>query len=179
VSMRAIAADAGLKNQASLYHHFRDKQALYEAVLARGIAPLVALVARSEPAADGPVVPALVDGVLDAILDYLEAHPHLPRLIQRAGLDDLRQLRTMRGRSLRPLYAQGLRVLAATPWEADELPHVAAGIFHLIFAYFADAALLEVVTQDDPMTRAALARQRRFLKRAIAKLLGFRPLRRV
>ena len=29
VSMREIAAGAGLKNQASLYHHFRDKRALY------------------------------------------------------------------------------------------------------------------------------------------------------
>src|SRR2546426_1687047 len=47
VSMREIAADAGLRNQASLYHHFRDKRALYEAVLARGITPIIALVAES------------------------------------------------------------------------------------------------------------------------------------
>src|SRR5215467_5715978 len=44
VSMREIAADADLRNQASLYHHFRDKRALYEAVLARGITPIIALV---------------------------------------------------------------------------------------------------------------------------------------
>src|SRR5438874_13764483 len=47
VSMREIAAEAGLKNQASLYHHFRHKRALYEAVLSRGIAPIIALVAES------------------------------------------------------------------------------------------------------------------------------------
>ena len=78
VSTRAIAADAGLKNQASLYHHFRDKVALYEAVLERGIAPLVALVSRSAAATENPADPAAVDGVLDGLLDYLEARATVP-----------------------------------------------------------------------------------------------------
>src|SRR5580765_5582765 len=80
VSVREIAADAGLKNQASLYHHFRDKRALYEAVLARGITPIIALVAES-----GKSWPSVGD-VLDRIIDYFEEHPNLPRLIGRAGL---------------------------------------------------------------------------------------------
>src|SRR5215470_10744403 len=50
VSVREIAADAGLKNQASLYHHFRDKRALYEAVLARGLEPILQMVAESRTA---------------------------------------------------------------------------------------------------------------------------------
>ncbi len=185
VSMRAIAAEAGLRNQASLYHHFRDKRALYEAVLARGIGPIVALVAATgegrPTAAPAPLERGAVDGVLDRILDYLEEHPHLPRLIQRAGLDDARQLRTTLSRLLRPLYAQGLRVLeaAGTPWEPADHPHLAAGIYHLIFGYFADAALLEIVVQEDPRTPGALARQRRFLKVAVAELLGMAPARRL
>src|ERR1051326_8672001 len=89
VSMREMAAEAGLKNQASLYHHFRDKRALYEAVLGRRITPIIALVAESGKSwrggeagrLDAQVVPA----VLDRIFDYLEEHPHLPRLIERAG----------------------------------------------------------------------------------------------
>ena len=185
VSMRAIAAEAGLGNQASLYHHFRDKRALYAAVLARGIGPIVALVAttgESQPAGEpAPLEPGVVDGVLDRLLDYLEEHPHLPRLIQRAGLDDARQLRATLSRLLRPLYAQGLRVLevAGTPWEPADHPHLAAGIYHLIFGYFADAALLQIVVQDDPRTPGALARQRRFLKVAVAELLGMAPARRL
>src|SRR2546430_15591197 len=47
VSTREIAAEAGLRNQASLYHHFTDKRALYEAALARGVAPIVALMEES------------------------------------------------------------------------------------------------------------------------------------
>jgi AcrR family transcriptional regulator len=184
VSMRGIAAEAGLKNQASLYHHFRDKKALYEAVLARGITPIIALVAESgkgwpsgEP---GRLDPDVVGGVLDRILDYLEEHPSLPRLIKRAGLDDNRYLRSTISRLLRPLYAHGLRVLegAVGPWEANELPHLGAGLYHLIFGYFADATLFEAVVQHDPRSPAAVARQRRFLKTAVAQLLGVGPVRR-
>jgi AcrR family transcriptional regulator len=185
VSVRDIAAEAGLKNQASLYHHFRHKRALYEAVLSRGIAPIVALVAQSAergPRGErGRLEPAVVEAVLDRVLDYLEEHPHLPRLIQRAGLDDNRWLRSALGRLLGPLYAQGLAVLAGAPdtWETSELPHLGAGLYHLIFGYFADATLFEAVVQQDPCSAAAVARQRRFLKRAVARLLGIRPARRV
>src|SRR3990172_8030843 len=91
VSVREIAADAGLKNQASLYHHFRNKRALYEAVLERGLAPILALLAEGGalgPAAAGGL--EVADGFLDRVVDYLAARPHLPRLIQRAGLEDRR-----------------------------------------------------------------------------------------
>jgi AcrR family transcriptional regulator len=175
VSMREIAAEAGLKNQASLYHHFKDKRALYEAVLSRGITPIVALVMEGGKAWPDALTEDVVAPVLDRILDYLEQHPHLPRLIQRAGLDDSRYLRSTLTRLLRPLYSQGLRVLETFgPWDAAELPHLAAGLYHLIFGYFADAALLEAVVQHDPRSPAAVARQRRFLRAAVAQLLGIR-----
>jgi hypothetical protein len=116
--------------------------------------------------------------VLDRMLDYLDEHPHLPRLIQRAALDDDRYLRGALGRLLRPLYAQGMRVLAgAAPWEPAELPHLAAGLYHMIFGYFASAPLLEAVLPEDPRSPAALARQRRFLKVAVSQLLGVRTAR--
>jgi AcrR family transcriptional regulator len=165
VSVREIAAEAGLKNQASLYHHFRDKRALYEAVLARGITPIIALVAEGGKS-------GAADAVLDRVLDYLEEHPSLPRLIRRAGLDDSRYLRTTIGKLLRPLWAQGLNALEAGPWDASELPHVGLGLYHLIFGYFADATLFEVLAQQDPRSPAAVARQRRFVKAAVAQLLG-------
>jgi AcrR family transcriptional regulator len=165
VSVREIAAEAGLKNQASLYHHFRDKRALYEAVLARGITPIIALVAEGGKG-------GAADTALDRVLDYLGEHPGLPRLIKRAGLDDGRYLRTTIGKLLRPLWAQGLDTLQAGPWDASQLPHLALGLYHLIFGYFADATLFEAVAQQDPRGAAAVERQRRFLKTAVAQLLG-------
>lgn len=170
VSVREIATDAGLKNQASLYHHFKNKKALYEAVLERGLDPLIGMV-TARGADDA--VPAS-DPYLDRIVDYLASHPQLPRLIQRAGLDDNKYLRAAATRLLRPLYTQGLRVLASTgqDWEASEIPHLAAGLYHLIFGYFANATLLETVLPENPRSPAAVERQRRFVKQAVSRLLG-------
>jgi AcrR family transcriptional regulator len=185
VSMREIASEAGLKNQASLYHHFNHKRALYEAVLSRGVAPVVGVVAESgrnwQGRRDGRFDEAQVGAALDRIVDFLEEHPHVPRLIQRAALDDSRYLRNAVTRLLRPLYSEGLNVLAAGAlrrWDPAELPHLAVGIYHLIFGYFADATLFAAVVQQDPRSAAAVARQRHFLKAAIAQLLGTGSLRR-
>jgi AcrR family transcriptional regulator len=177
VSVREIAADAGLKNQASLYHHFRDKRALYEAVVARGVEPIVSMVAesRADPAGSGDTF------FVDRLVDYLAAHPHLPRLIQRAALEDRRHLPSTVAKLLRPLYTEGLRVLADWSeggWEAADLLHLGAGLYNLIFGYFANAPLIESVTGRDPLGAAAVARQRRFLLMALGRLLGAAPPKR-
>src|SRR5438094_5227685 len=86
VSMREIAADAGLKNQASLYHHFRNKRALYEAVLTRGLEPAIAIMMERTAMAGetdprSPLGRFVEDVFVDRLLDYLAQHPELPRLI--------------------------------------------------------------------------------------------------
>lgn len=171
VSMREISSEAGLKNQASLYHHFKNKRALYEAVLARGVELLVARVAEGGRTAESR------DAVLDRVIDILVEHPHLPRLIQRAGMDDSRQLSRTVSRLLSPLWEQGLVVLSQTEsgWSAGDLPQLAGGLYHLIFGYFASAPLLAAVMKDDPRAPAALERQRRFVKSAVGRLLTARP----
>jgi TetR/AcrR family transcriptional regulator len=172
VSVRELAAEAGLKNQASLYNHFRNKRALYEAVLARGVDPIAQVVAESANASATRSWEQ-VETFLDRVVDYLADHPHVPRLIQRAALDDGNHLRGSLHRLLRPLYSEGMRVLANVPgtWQRADLPHVAAGLYQLIFGYFANAALLETVVEGDPLSPTALARQRRFLKAAVTQLL--------
>jgi len=177
VSVREIASDAGLKNQASLYHHFKNKRALYEAVLSRGLGPLIEVVMESGLAESS--APHGNYAFLDRMIDYLIDHRHLPRLIQRAGLDDSRYLRSVLTRMLRPFYSEGIAVLesAGGPWESQELPHLAVGLYHLIFGYFANTALLEVVLQEDPQSADAIERQRHFLKVALSVLLGTPPAR--
>lgn len=179
VSVREIAADVGLKNQASLYHHFKNKRALYEAVLARGVEALVGFVAGGpdiDVRSDATAIEGM-EGTLDRVVDYLVEHPHLPRLIQRVGVDDARHLRGAVTRLLRPLFQQGVGTLAVSgaAWQPDELPHLAAGMYHLIFGYFANAQLLGLTTQSDWLSPTAVERQRRFIKLAVAQLMGARP----
>lgn len=170
VSVREIAAEAGLRNQASLYHHFRDKRALYEAVLAHGLEPILTLLAESAAA---PGSHGYGEAVVDRLVAYLAEHPNLPRLIQRAAIEDRRYLPSALPELLAPVYEGGMRVLAdlGGPWQRAELPHLATALYLLIFGYFASAALFEAVTQEDPRSPAAVARQRRFLRTALARLL--------
>ena len=176
--MRDIAADAGLKNQASIYHYFRNKQQLYEASLQRAVdalAPLWRGAGEAIGVSSGDAQrAATVATHLDGVLDYLAQHPHVARLIERAGLEDDRDVRGAVSRLLRPLYAAGVQVLedAGGQWQPSELPHLAAGLYHLIFGYFANASLLQAVLGEDPHSPQMLARQRRFLTIAIARLLG-------
>ncbi len=181
-TVRNIAVDAGLKNQAGLYHHFRDKRALYEAALARGVEPIIALLRESieaaPPAGAGTAAGRqAVETIIDRLLDYLADHPHLPRLLQRATLDDSRHLRDTVPQLLAPVYDAGLRALAGTGtrWGIEDLPQLAFGIYHLIFGYFANAALLEVLLPADPRGSEGIARQRRFVKAAVSQLLGVEP----
>lgn len=173
-SIRDIAADVGLKNQASIYHYYQHKRALYEAVLRRGVEALIPLwTGAAGTESDGDRVHALAAS-LDGVIDHLIAHPHLARLIERAGLDEDRFVQTTVRRVMRPLYETGMRVLedAATAWQPSELPHLAAGIYHLIFGYFANAGLLQTVLEEDPRSPQMLATQRRFIVQAVVCLLG-------
>ena len=63
-------------------------------------------------------------------------------------------------------------------WEAADLLHLGAGLYNLIFGYFANAPLIESVTGRDPLGAAAVARQRRFLQMSLGRLLGAAPPRR-
>jgi AcrR family transcriptional regulator len=172
VSMRDIVAETALRNQASLYHHFRNKRALYEAVLKRGLEQVLELMPERHAS-----TPAEIDANVDHLIDYLSEHPHLALLIQRATLDGSRTLRRLLNGLLRPLYTEGQRSLAglAAVWEAEEVPHLAAGLYLMTFGYFANAGLLENLIGKDPLGPAAIARQRRFLKTAISRLFGVEP----
>ncbi len=166
VSVRQIATDAGLKNQASLYHHFKNKQALYAAVIQRGMKPVIEVIERSKREPAGPV--------LDHLIDHLSNQPMLPKLIWRAGLDESEELRRIVAQALRPLFDLGLDAIKRSDldWEEEHLPHLAFGLFQLIFGYFAQISLFEPITPDPPHSRQALERQRSFLKLANARLMG-------
>lgn len=165
-SVREIAGDAGVRNQASLYHYFDGKRRLYEAVLQRGVGLLIEAVGAGGGAELAPY--------LDRVLDYLAAHPQMAVLMQRVSLDDSEAAREIVARVLQPLFDEGIRLLGEgdTGWAEEQLPHVAAGLYHLIFGYFADAALLRTVMRDDPMDAGMLARHRRFVHDAVARLLS-------
>jgi TetR/AcrR family transcriptional regulator len=68
-SIKRIAERAGLKSPALIYWYFKDKQALFEAMLEE-MAPFLAIVADAELVLDQPpeqVLPRIVDGFLRTV----------------------------------------------------------------------------------------------------------------
>ncbi len=175
VAVRDLAREMSL-TAPSLYNHFRSKQALYDAVLERGLRPIVDLLVQAwHP---GALRPERMRLTLDQLITHLTRHPHLGRLLQRALLEEAGSAQTMIARWVGPVYRQGLAVIQETAedagWEPAELPHLALGLFGMVFSYFTVTAALQMTGSAiaEPLSPQALAVQRRFLEKAIYRLLG-------
>jgi len=181
VAVRDLAREMGL-TAPSLYNHFPSKQALYDAVLERGLHPVLQIV--SESWHPGALQPEQMRATVDRLVTHLANHPHLGRLLQRALLEESGSAQALFARWLSPLYRHGFAVIRETAveagWEPIELPNLALGLFGMVFGYFANtAALVRLAKDGDPLSPRALAVQRGFLEKAIYRLLGARPRRAV
>jgi AcrR family transcriptional regulator len=179
VAVRDLARELNL-TPSSLYNHFPGKQALYEAVLERGLKPFVELFPNSDP---GQVTRDGVRRMVTVIVDHLAEHPHLARLIQRALIEETETVQDLIEAELQPLYEKGLalvrNVADDADWSEREVPHLAIGLFAIVFAFFVNVPALRRMKgrrgEGYPVT--ALENQKRFLEQAIYRLVGPRPSR--
>jgi len=165
-SMREIASAADL-TAASLYNHFDGKEALYEAVLERGIRPLVLLMqGRAAGAADGDSAAAVVGEVME----HLRTRPHLPRLIQ---------LEVLTRDWVRPLLEYGVAEMKreSAPWDPEEYPLVIAAWIHLVIGHFTMAPIFREALDEDPLSPRLLEGQTRFLQKLARILTSSAPRR--
>jgi TetR/AcrR family transcriptional regulator len=177
VAVRDLARELGL-TASSLYNHFPGKQALYEAVLERGLRPIVDLVAASW---QETVEVETVSHTVTRLVAHLAGHPHLGRLLQRALIEDSDSVHALLARWLSALYREGVAIVGQTAraadWEPVEVPHLAIGLFGLVFAHFVNGPTAQRYGSfdDDAFAPATLETQRRFLEKAIIRLLGAQP----
>lgn len=168
-SVRELAGRVGL-TPASLYNHFRSKQVLYEAVLERGVRPLLDLLqSLSDMDDDGEPE----QDVIEAVMAHLSRHPRVPRLVYHEAVSGGEHLAPLARRWIRPLVMQGVDAMKRaqpSPWDDDEAPLVIAAWLHLIFGYFATAPLMEEIVGADPLAPASLVQQTRFLRK-LARLM--------
>jgi AcrR family transcriptional regulator len=171
VSVREIAGRVGL-NQASIYNHFPSKQALYEAVLDRGLRPIRDLLAEGAPALRTEEARSRV---LEQLVDHLWQTPHLPKLIQREVLDRGEVLERLADHWLTPIYQQGRQAMLSMPgvadWPEEDVPLLILGLYHLLFGYFCSAALLERLVGQPALSPAMKRAHLDFVRRASEKLL--------
>ncbi|HYD50030.1 MAG TPA: TetR/AcrR family transcriptional regulator [Terriglobales bacterium] len=175
VAVRDLAREMNL-TAPSLYNHFPGKQALYDAVLERGLNPIIEILAEAwHP---GGLQPDRMRSTIDRLVTHLADHPHLAALLQRAMLDEGSGAEAILTRWFNVLYRGGVAVIKESAsdagWDPIELPHLAMALFGLVFAYFTNEKVLRRISKlaKDPLSADTLEVHRQFLQKAIYRLLG-------
>ena len=135
--VREIADAAGV-NGATLYNYYPSKDALYEAVLERGVRPLSQLLAEF---AAGSGERKSAQQVVRAVMNHLAERPQLSKLIYLEAIAEGDFLPKLARRWLRPIIDQIVGQLKErpTPEHFDEglYPLIANLFIHMSFGHFA------------------------------------------
>jgi AcrR family transcriptional regulator len=169
--VRDIAARVGL-NPASLYNHFAGKEELYEAVLERGLTPVMEMLSDLI-AGDG--TPEGDELAMDRVVLHFARSPHLAKLIHYETLAGGERIARIAARFFEPVYQRAFDALrasrAAELWPEHELPLLLLGFQNLIVGYFAMAPLVKQVFGVDPISDEGLSRQMAFLHKVTHLLI--------
>jgi TetR/AcrR family transcriptional regulator len=169
-------ADAVGVKRAALFYHFRDKQALYDAVIEEAFGDLVA---RLETAltAGGPIGPR-VEAAVEVWVDAIQARPALARLVLRHAADaeehPAAPLFPAVERLLRiawALFEEGRRSGELEPLHGDPF-HAASALIGATVFYVSALAPLLPLRAFDPLAPEQMAAHKRDALRTARRLLG-------
>jgi TetR/AcrR family transcriptional regulator len=177
-----VAEAVGVK-RAALFYHFRDKQALYDAVIEDAFSGLVAGL-EAALSAPGPIAPR-VERAVDVWVDAIVARPALARLILRHAAEaeerPLTSLFPAAERLLRlgwSLFEEGRRSGELQPLHDDPF-HAASALIGATVFYVSALAPLLPPGEFDPLAPAQVAAHKRDALRTARRLLGIGAPRRV
>ena len=169
-AVRDIASAIGL-TAASLYNHFAGKEALYAAVLERGLRPLVEVL---ENLSGREHERSELDATLGAAMAHLARRPNVARLIYHEALTGAAHLVPFTRQWLEPILSHALGEMKrefGSPWAEEDHRRVVAMWVQLIAGYFAVAPLVGELLGEDPLAPATVDRQTEFLRK-LARLIG-------
>src|SRR5271155_2221988 len=173
-------ARAARVNKALLYYYFKDKDALYEAVLDHVFSGLLQ---RVMPVLESKLAPRekMLEYVA-AYFDYIAANPRFPRVVQgewmQLGAKGSARMQRIAKEYFRPIFEKLVGVLrdgiragefrAVNP--LDFLPSVAA----IIVFYFTAAPLMKTLMKVDPLSAERIRERRTFVLDFISAALFIR-----
>ena len=170
-SLRQIAAGAGIR-EPGLYNHFSGKQALYEAVLFRGLNPMAKALGQHLDQASGlrdyTDLPSLMT-------DMLLEHPQMAALFQQALQGDSASIgnQLMRG-WLDKLFEQGLQSvedMGAVDSDRETLAINVIAMFNVTTGYFLSQRAFDSMVGGDLKSPDNIARQKQLLHKVIRAML--------
>jgi AcrR family transcriptional regulator len=172
-TLRDVATRVGVRPP-SLYNHFASKDALYAAVLERGIGPLMVVLARSAAApASEPFDPGKL---VSEVMAVLARRPGLPRLVQHETLAGGQRLTPILRSWIVPALERAHELVAASPaagrWSAEQIPLLVLAMYQVVLGYFTFAPFYRDLGGDELLGEAALEAQTRFLRDLVGRLFG-------
>ncbi|RIL07949.1 MAG: TetR/AcrR family transcriptional regulator [Proteobacteria bacterium] len=177
-SLRDVAARVELRIP-SLYNHFPSKDALYAAVLARGIGPVLELLAGFAAA---PSESRDAGAVIERVMAILRRHRNLPKLIQHETLAGGPRLTPMLREWIAPVFGRAGEMAETAPgagrWAPEQLPLVVIAVYNVLVGFFTFAPLYQALNGDDLLTDARLDHQTRILREVVAALFPEVPIER-
>jgi TetR/AcrR family transcriptional regulator len=174
-------ARAARVNKALLYYYFKDKEALYGAVLDEVFGGLTATVIKVLSRDIPPREKILA--YAGAHFDYVASHPSYPRIVQgemmRAGRGGAGLLERIAKQYFRPLFGKVSEVLKAGQTsgefrQVDPVQFIPSMIAVIVF-YFTNAPVMKIMTGADPLSPDRIAQRRAAVLDLIAAAL-FRPV---
>lgn len=171
-TLRDVAERVGLRIP-SLYNHFASKDALYAAVLARGIGPVVTLLAELAGAPEAERNDPR--RVVEPVMQLLAARPHLPRLVLHETLSGGERLTPMLRGWMTPTFARAQALVEERGGGRRLAPERAAllvlAMYHVVIGFFASAPLYRALTGTDLLAEPMLDRQTELLRQMTEALL--------
>jgi len=171
-TLRDVAEGVGVRIP-SLYNHFPSKEALYAAVLERGIGPVLsALLEYVDSRAQGRPDTARL---LDRIMQLLARRPDIARLVQHETLTGGERLSPMLRDWFLPIFSRARDSIEAHPgvdqWDPEQIPLLVLALYHVVLGHFTIAPVWRDLEGDDLLSTDGLARQTRFLGELVTTLL--------
>ncbi len=175
-------ARAARVNKALLYYYFKDKEALYHAVLDHVFDGLRARVVPILET-DAPPRQKLLD-YLAAYFDYIAANPRFPRVVQaewmRAPAQRDSYMQRIAQQYFRPIYQKLMEVLREGAAGGDFRPvdpiQFVPSMVAVIVFYFSAAPVIKTLLQVDPLSPQKIAERRAFVLDFISSALFTRPV---
>ncbi|GAC1432215.1 MAG: TetR/AcrR family transcriptional regulator [Terriglobales bacterium] len=175
-------ARAAQVNKALVYYYFKDKEALYGAVLDQVFGGLTECISEALSKKSPPRGRIL--NYAGAHFDYIASHPLYPRIVQgemmRAGRGSATQLERIAKQYFRKIFSQVAEVLrrgmSAGDFRRVDPMHFIPSMIAVITFYFNSAPVMRVVTGADPISKERIAERRAAVLDFIAAAL-FQPMR--
>jgi AcrR family transcriptional regulator len=172
-SLGDVADRVGIRSP-SLYNHFKNKEALYEAVLERLLADFSAPLTELD---SGPVTNDRVFQWLEAIVRQHHANPNLARLLQHAALSGGPHTNELIDRLFRPMFQSGAKIEGAdiSLFENSGLqPWAVMAFNNLVMSYVTMAPMYRDLLGEDPFSDKALENQLNLIKTLLRAVFEYK-----